>query len=134
MVSAFALAKATVGNYFTADKSVLAGGGASVLTVAVGAILVAAGVAIPPIAILGIHAAIPLTMPMFLAAAAPIGHFVTAYVSPTLNESINALAKKIGVGAEHLKSFIPEVQASYPSQKDGSFAPAPIATSNLNQL
>jgi hypothetical protein len=62
-MSALSLITAAVKN-FQPTTSVLAGGAASILVTAIGAVLVAVGVAIPPIGILGLTAATPLTMTM----------------------------------------------------------------------
>ncbi len=118
-------------NLFQPDKSVWVGGGASVLVVALGAVLVALGVAIPPIGILGLTTATPLTMGMFTALAIPVGHLVTSLVPATRKQQIDALAVKIGVDAEHLKSFIPQVVASFPPQtKDQAVAQAAVSPPN----
>ncbi len=113
-VSPASLIAATVSN-FKPDASTYAGGGASLLTFLLGCALVGAGVAIPPIAILGLHiAAIPITMTMVAAVAPVVGHVVSAYVPPTYNQQINQFATKIGADVESVKAFIPQIQDSYP--------------------
>lgn len=105
-MSALSFATAVVKN-FQPTTSVLAGGAASILVCAFGAVLVAAGVAIPPIGFLGLTAATPLTMTMVTSAAVPIGHIVTALVPDSVNQQLEGLAKKLQVDVESLKNVIP---------------------------
>lgn len=102
---------------FQPTTSVLAGGAASVLVCGIGAILVAADVAIPPIGFLGLTAATPLTMSIVTSAAVPIGHLVTALVPDSLNQQLNALAKKLQIDVERLRKIIP--QPDYPTAHSG---------------
>lgn len=104
---------------FVPPASVLAGGGASILVFAAGCALVAAGMSIP---ILNI----PITMTMVAAAAPAAGHLVTMLVPDTLNQQINALAKKTLVKAEDIRAVIPQTYQQYP----GDVAP-PIIQTNL---
>ena len=119
------------------DQSVKAGGFAAVATVLVGTALVAAGVAIPPLGVLGFTASIPLTESMVLGAALPISHLVTALIPAKLDEQLTAVANNIGVSLDHLKSFMPQVQATYPTGKNGDTSTAPVAqgsdNSNINK-
>ncbi|MDE1901300.1 MAG: hypothetical protein KGI37_06635 [Alphaproteobacteria bacterium] len=108
---------------FQPTTSVLAGGASSILVCAIGAILVAAGVAIPPIGILGLTAATPLTMTMVMSAAVPIGHVVTALVPDSVNQQLNGLAQKLQVDVEKLRSFIPQEYYSaddFPHGRNGA--------------
>lgn len=121
-----ALASGFFTNYKKLDASVLAGGGASLLVFFVGCALVAGGVAVPPISILGVHlvaSSIPITMTMVAAAAPTVGHFVSTIVPPTMNQQINQFAAKIGASVDHVKEIIPILQASavdqYPVGKNG---------------
>jgi hypothetical protein len=66
---------------------------------------------------------------MFYAAALPIGHLVTALTPASKQESLDALATKIEVSTEHLKSFVPQIQASYLGD-DGK---GPTNISNINK-
>lgn len=121
---------------FQLDKSIKAGGFASIITVALGMALVAAGVVIPPISIGGlilVATATPVTQAMVFAAALPIGHLVSAVVPAKLNEQLTALADKLGVSLDHIKSFVPEIEATYPVKMDGTFAQAPIAQTPPNE-
>ena len=107
---------------FQPTTSVLAGGASSILVCAIGAILVAAGVAIPPIGILGLTAATPLTMTMVMSAAVPIGHVVTALVPDSVNQQLNGLAQKLQVDVGKLRSFIPQEYYSpddFPKDRNG---------------
>lgn len=101
---------------FNPGNSVLAGGGAAILVYAAGAALVAAGVAIPPLTILGVHiiaTAIPITMTMVATAAIPIGHVITAVVPDSVNQQISALAKKA-------LNTIPQIQQQFPVGVNGA--------------
>ena len=98
-MSALSLITAAVKN-FQPTTSVLAGGAASIITCAIGAVLVAAGIAIPPIGILGLTASTPLTMTMVMSAAVPIGHVVTAIVPDSVNQQLNGLAQKLQGAAD----------------------------------
>lgn len=109
-MTALAVASSSLKN-FQLSASVIAGGGASVLTIAVGAILVALGVTVPFIGI-------PLTMTMVTSAAVPIGHIVTALVPDTYNQQINALASKVQTDVETLKMIVPQVECTYPADKE----------------
>lgn len=132
---------AALGN-FKPDASIWAGGGASVLVFLAGCIAVGMGLAIPPVSILGVHliaTSIPLTMTMVAAAAPAIGHFVSAYVSPTEKQAIDVFAKKVGANADNIKAIIPLLQASaveqFPADKNGqtdSDTQAP-SQSNINK-
>jgi hypothetical protein len=106
-MSVLSLITAAVKN-FQPTTSVVAGGAASILVTALGAVLVAAGVAIPPIGILGLTVATPLTMTMVMSAAVPIGHIVTALVPDSINQQLNGLASKLQIDVSKLKSFIPQ--------------------------
>lgn len=99
---------------FQPTTSVLAGGAASIITCAIGAVLVAAGVAIPPIGFLGLTAATPLTMTMVTSAAVPIGHLVTALVPDSVNQHLNGLAQQLQIDVEKLRNVIP--QPDYPDE------------------
>ncbi len=112
-MSALSFATAVVKN-FQPTTSVLAGGAASILICGIGAVLVAAGVAIPPIGFLGLTAATPLTMTMVMSAAVPIGHIVTALVPDSVNQQLNGLAQKLQIDVGKLKSIIP--QPDYPDE------------------
>ena len=82
----------------------------------------AAGIAIPPIGILGLTASTPLTMTMVMSAAVPIGHVVTAIVPDSVNQQLNGLAQKLQVNVEKLKSFIPQEYYSddeFPKDRNG---------------
>ncbi len=108
---------------FQPTTSVLAGGAASVITCALGAVLVAAGVAIPPIGIFGLTAATPLTMTMVMSAAVPIGHVVTALVPDSVNQQLKGLAQKLRIDVEELRSFIPQEyysDADFPHGRNGA--------------
>ena len=120
-MSALSLITAAVKN-FQPTTSVLAGGAASIITCAIGAVLVAAGIAIPPIGILGLTASTPLTMTMVMSAAVPIGHVVTALVPDSVNQQLNGLAQKLQVDVGKLKSFIPQEYYSdddFPKDRNG---------------
>lgn len=107
---------------FQPTQSVLAGGAASIITCAIGAALVAAGVAIPPIAFLGLTTATPLTMTMVMSAAVPIGHLVTAIVPDSVNQHLNGLAKQLQIDVGKLRSFIPQEYYSdddFPKDRNG---------------
>lgn len=120
-MSALSLITTAVNN-FQPTKSVLAGGAASILVCAIGAVLVAAGIAIPPIGFLGLTAATPLTMTMVTSAAIPIGHLVTAIVPDSANQYLNGLAKKLQVDVENLRSYIPHEYYSdddFPKGRNG---------------
>lgn len=113
-MSALSFITAAVKN-FQPTTSVLAGGAASIIVCAIGAVLVAAGVAIPPIGFLGLTAATPLTMAMVTTAAVPVGHLVTALVPDSLNQQLQALAQKLQINVEKLKRIIP--QPDYPDEE-----------------
>ena len=120
-MSALSLITAAVKN-FQPTTSVLAGGASSVLVCAVGALLVAAGIAIPPIGFLGLTAATPLTMTMVMSAAVPIGHVVTALVPDSVNQQLNGLAQKLQIDVGKLRSFIPQEYYSdddFPKDRNG---------------
>lgn len=109
---------------FQLDQSVISGGAASIATVGIGAVLVAMGVSVPLLNV-------PLTMAMVMGAAIPIGHFITALVPATKSQQADALAIKIGVAAEHLNSFIPQIIKSFPPEtKDQAVAQAAVAPPN----
>jgi hypothetical protein len=85
-------------------------------------LLVAAGIAIPPIGILGLTAATPLTMTMVMSAAVPIGHVVTALVPDSVNQQLNGLAQKLQIDVGKLRSFIPQEYYSdddFPKDRNG---------------
>jgi hypothetical protein len=106
-MSALSFVTAVVKN-FQPTTSVLAGGAASILVTALGAVLVAAGVAIPPIGLLGLTTATPLTMTMVMSAAVPIGHVVTALVPDSLNQQLTGLARKLQIDVDKLRNLIPQ--------------------------
>ena len=106
-MSALSFIAAAVKN-FQPTTSVMAGGAASILVCALGAVLVAAGVAIPPIGILGLTAATPLPMTMVTGAAVPIGHIVTALVPDSLNQQLNGLAQKLQIDVGKLRQIVPQ--------------------------
>lgn len=108
---------------FSVPDSVRAGGGAAVITVAIGSILVALGVSIPVLNV-------PLTMSMVLGAAVPIGHIVTALMPDSVKQQVDALGKKIGVQVSDLKTMVPQIEASYPAQ---SSPPTTLTPSNINK-
>lgn len=127
MASAFSIATGAVRN-FQPTTSVLAGGAASIIICAIGAILVAFGVVIPPIGFLGLATATPLTMTMVMSAAVPIGHIVTSCVPDSVNQQLNGLAKKLQVAVQDIKVITPQVTYTYPTDKvDG------ISTGNLDK-
>ena len=110
------------------DNSVAGGTGVTALVVLAGAVAVAAGVTIPPIGLLGLTAATPLTMAMVMASAAVLGHLATALLPASTNQNLTALATKLNVSVAHLASFVPQIQASYPQD------PVPSTTvSNINK-
>lgn len=108
MASVLSMASSALKN-FNPTASVLAGGGASLLTFAIGCALVAAGVSLPVIG--------PITMTMVAAAAPTIGHIVTAFVPDTYNQQVNALATKVETSVENIKSIIPQTYQEYPKDK-----------------
>jgi hypothetical protein len=121
----------SVVNNYKPDASVLAGGGASLLVFLAGCALVGAGVAIPPISILGIHliaASTPITMTMVAAAAPAIGHLVSSFVPATYNQQLNQFATKIGTDVDNLKAWVPQIQKSYPGDPK-----SPPSVTNINQ-
>lgn len=125
MASVLGIASSALKN-FNPTASVLAGGGASLFVFAVGCALVAAGISIPVLNV-------PITMTMVAAAAPTIGHLVTALVPDTLNQQINALAKKLCTSASNLKAVIPQVYSApsdYPDEQAGKHAEIP-STNNL---
>lgn len=112
---------ATVKN-FKPDKSILAGGGASLLVFLAGCALVSAGVVVPPITIFGIHliaVATPITMTMVAGAAPVIGNLVSSYVSPTEKQAIDQFAKKMQTNIENVKAIVPVLKEEYPAGKNG---------------
>lgn len=118
------------------DASTWAGGGAAVLTFMAGCVLVAAGVAIPPISILGIHlvsASIPITMTMVAGAMPVVSHLVTSLVPATYKQTIDAFAQKIDAEVQDVKTVIPVIQASYPDGKNGQGEAPPVSDSNINK-
>jgi uncharacterized membrane-anchored protein len=91
-MSALSLITAAVKN-FQPTTSVLAGGAASILVCAIGAVLVAVGVAI-----------------------------VTALVPDSVNQQLNGLAQTLQVDVGKLKSFIPQEYYSdddFPKERNG---------------
>jgi hypothetical protein len=121
-MNALSLAASALKN-FQPTTSVLAGGAASILACAVGAVLVAAGIAIPPIGFLGLTTATPLTMTMVMSAAVPIGHVMTALVPDSVNQQLNGLARKLQIDVEKLRSFIPQEyysDADFPHGRNGA--------------
>lgn len=123
---------------FKPDKSVWAGGGASILTFLAGCVLVGAGVSIPPVSVFGLHlisAAIPLTMTMVAAAAPAVGHIVTSFVSPTEKQAIDQFAAKVQTKVEAVKTIIPVLKQEFPSGKNGQTESGdnpPPSQSNIN--
>lgn len=108
---------------FQPTNSVIAGGAASVLVYMAGCALVAAGIAIP---IVG-----PVTMSMVAIAAPLAGHAVTSLVPDSVNQNLNALAAKLKTNVDNLKAVIPQVQALYPSGKNGATNVTPITPNNI---
>lgn len=91
---------------FNPGNSVLAGGGASLFIYAIGLALVTGGIALPFIGI--------PTMAMVGAAAVAGGHIVTALVPDSLNQNLDAAAKKLNVAVEDLKVVVPQAVGLYP--------------------
>lgn len=121
MASALSIAGSAIKN-FQIDQSILAGGAGAIATVAIGAVLVAMNVTVP---FLGI----PLTMTMVTSAALPIGHFISSVVPATKDQQIDALATRLGVAADHLKSYIPQIVDTFPNpcpQDTGTTTPSNI--------
>lgn len=136
MASALSVVVGTINNMSKIPASVAAGSSASFLIFLAGAALVAAGVAIPPISIFGLHliaVSTPITMTMVGAAATALGHVVTTIVPDTYNQQINALAKKVQTSVEDLKEIVPKVEDTYPTDTAlrGNMAERP-SDSNIN--
>ena len=110
------------------DNSVIGGAGVTAILMLLGAAAVAAGVSIPPLGFLGLTAATPLTMAMVTPVAAALGHLATALLPASTNQSISALATKLNVSVEHLSTFVPQIQASYPNDLKTS-----TTISNINK-
>src|SRR5690349_21068941 len=116
---------------FQLTNSIATGGGASVLIYAAGAALVSVDFVVPGIGI-------PLTMSMVGAAALVGGHVVTALMPDSVKQQVDALGKKIGVQVSDLKTMVPQIEASYPTGKNGQTDKPPVSTgqanSNINKL
>lgn len=108
-MSALSILTGAVKN-FQPTTSVMAGGAASILTCAIGAILVASGVALP----LGIGL---ITMTQVYAASPIIGHIVTMLVPDSVNQQISGLANKLQVAVSDIKIVTPEAAYVYPPDK-----------------
>lgn len=104
---------------FQPTASVMAGGGASLITFAIGCALVAAGISIPVLNI-------PITMTMVAAASPTIGHFVSSIVPDTYNQQINAIATKLKTSVDNVKVALPQTYSAPEDFKN----PPPIPTPN----
>ena len=126
MASALDIAVSSLKN-FQIDQSIIAGGAGAIATVAIGAVLVALNVTVP---VLGI----PLTMTMVTSAAIPVGHVISALVPATADQQINALATRLGLEAQHIKNFIPQMKATPFTPNFAVMPPAQgQVNSNINQ-
>ncbi len=114
MPSPLAIGMAALKN-FTVTDSIKAGGAASILTVAIGSLLVALGVSVP-------FLDVPLTMAMVTSAALPIGHIVSALVPDSYNQQLTSLATKLQTNVENIKMVLPQAVHDYPANKT-SFGP-----------
>ena len=129
-MSALSIATGTLKN-FQLTNSIAAGGGASILTFAIGCALVAAGVSIP-------YLNVPITMTMVAAAAPVVGHIVSAFVPDSVKQHLDGLAAKLQTSVENVKLQMPQATFEYPTGKNGETATvvtpvAPVAAVLVDQ-
>lgn len=106
-------------------QSVLSGGAATILVFVVGTVLVSLGVSIPGVGI--------LTMPIVSGAAPIIGQIVTYFVPDSAKDSMQQLANKLQVDVDHLKTFVPQIQAAYPNDPSPAISQG-AANGNYNKV
>ena len=105
------IAVAALKNFTGATDSVKKGGAASVVVLAVGAVLVSLGITLP----LGIGI---LSMAEVQSVALIIGPIVTAITKDSQKQAIDQLADHLQVSASHIQSMIPQIQASFPKNEN----------------